>query len=146
MSISVAAGTGLGGAAAPSPGVEVADISASAAPAPSASDAAQFAQEVSHVQEVQAPRASAAQSIGQDLTHRLQGLSEHLQGWQKPAPMEHAHAAAGGHAGSSGAAGTGSGDAVSQLQGVYAFAIETTLASRGSTESTKIFNTLLKGQ
>lgn len=42
--------------------------------------------------------------------------------------------------------GTPSGDAVSQLQGVYTFAIETTLASRGSTESTKIFNTLLKGQ
>ena len=146
MSISVAAVTGLGGAPAPSPGVEVADISASAAPAPPASDAAQFAQEASHVQEVQASRASAAQSIGQDLTHRLQGLSEHLQGWQKPAPMEHAHAAAGGHAGSGGAAGTASSDAVSQLQGVYAFAIETTLASRGSTESTKIFNTLLKGQ
>lgn len=148
MSIPVAAVTSLGGAAAPVPGVEAADLSVSARPVPSASDAAQFAHEVSHIQEVQASRASAAQSIGQDLTHRLQGLSEHLQGWQKPAPMEHTQAAAGGHASRSGGSmtGTPSGDAVSQLQGVYTFAIETTLASRGSTESTKIFNTLLKGQ
>lgn len=32
------------------------------------------------------------------------------------------------------------------MQHAYAFAIETTMASRGSTETTKIFNTLLKGQ
>ena len=36
--------------------------------------------------------------------------------------------------------------AVSQMERAYVFAIETTMASRGSTESTKIFNTLLKGQ
>ena len=36
--------------------------------------------------------------------------------------------------------------AVSQMERAYMFAIETTMASRGSTESTKIFNTLLKGQ
>jgi len=36
--------------------------------------------------------------------------------------------------------------AVSQIEHAYSFAIETTMASRGSTESTKIFNTLLKGQ
>ncbi len=38
------------------------------------------------------------------------------------------------------------GDAMQSMQGAYAFAIETTMASRGSTETTKIFNTLLKGQ
>lgn len=36
--------------------------------------------------------------------------------------------------------------AVAQMERAYMFAIETTMASRGSTESTKIFNTLLKGQ
>ena len=36
--------------------------------------------------------------------------------------------------------------AVSQMERAYIFAIETSLASRGSTETTKIFNTLLKGQ
>lgn len=37
-------------------------------------------------------------------------------------------------------------DAVARMERAYMFAIETTMASRGSTESTKIFNTLLKGQ
>lgn len=36
--------------------------------------------------------------------------------------------------------------AVSGMQDAYVFAIQTTMASRGSTETTKIFNTLLKGQ
>lgn len=36
--------------------------------------------------------------------------------------------------------------AVAQMERAYMFAIEATMASRGSTESTKIFNTLLKGQ
>ena len=38
------------------------------------------------------------------------------------------------------------GKALESMQGAYALAIETTMASRGSTETTKIFNTLLKGQ
>lgn len=33
-----------------------------------------------------------------------------------------------------------------RMERAYMFAIETTMASRGSTEATKIFNTLLKGQ
>ena len=37
-------------------------------------------------------------------------------------------------------------EAVSQMERAYMFAIETTMASRGSTETTKILNTLLKGQ
>ena len=37
-------------------------------------------------------------------------------------------------------------NAMQSMQSAYAFAIETTMASRGSTETTKIFNTLLKGQ
>lgn len=35
---------------------------------------------------------------------------------------------------------------IAQMEHAYVFAIEATLASRGSTEATKIFNTLLKGQ
>jgi hypothetical protein len=37
-------------------------------------------------------------------------------------------------------------DAVAQMERAYMLAIEATMASRGSTEATKIFNTLLKGQ
>lgn len=37
-------------------------------------------------------------------------------------------------------------ESMSTMRSAYAFAIETTMASRGSTETTKIFNTLLKGQ
>lgn len=147
MSSPIAAVAGIGGTADPTASLQIVDLPASGHPAPSTSDAAHFAQEVSHMQEVQASRASAAQTIGQDLTQKLQGLSEHLQGLRKPASLDHAQSAAGGH-GSAGAGGANmvSSDAMTQLQGVYAFAIETTLASRGSTESTKIFNTLLKGQ
>jgi hypothetical protein len=36
--------------------------------------------------------------------------------------------------------------AIAQLDGIYAFAIKTMMANRGSTEATKILNTLLKGQ
>ena len=36
--------------------------------------------------------------------------------------------------------------AVAAMEHAYFFAIETSIASRGSTEMTKIFNTLLKGQ
>ena len=36
--------------------------------------------------------------------------------------------------------------AVAEMDRVYMFAIETMLASRGSTETTKIFNVLLRGQ
>ncbi len=35
---------------------------------------------------------------------------------------------------------------IASMHNAYMFAIETTLASKGSTETTKIFNTLLKGQ
>ncbi len=37
-------------------------------------------------------------------------------------------------------------DAMAQMQRAYIFATETMLAVRGSTEATKVFNTLLKGQ
>lgn len=80
------------------------------------------------------------------LSSGLQDLSVQLAGWQK------AHAAVAAPAASPSAADASSpltksmADAVAGMQGAYAFAIETTLASRGSTELTKVFNTLLKGQ
>lgn len=37
-------------------------------------------------------------------------------------------------------------DSISQMEHAYLFAIEATLASHGSTEASKIFNTLLRGQ
>ncbi len=77
----------------------------------------------------------------------IRDLSTHLASWHKP------------DAATNSAAPTGTldhavppslteamGKAVSEMQGAYIFAIDTTLASRGSTEATKILNTLLKGQ
>lgn len=124
----------------------VSGIAASAAP-PIANAAAPVetaapAHAVSFTQEVRAVQPSSAQALGRDMADRLQGLSDRLRGWSTPAGVSPAD-----KAGSPAQISPlQAGDAVSQLQAVYTFAIETTLASRGSTETTKIFNTLLKGQ
>ena len=146
MSSSLSAVAGIGGGADPV-GSPFADISVAGASVPSvsAADAASFAREASHVQQVQAPQPTAAQSLGEDLAHRLESFSSSLGGVQPPA-AGHAQPGEGASHGAQPGMAEVIGDAMSQLQGVYAFAIQTTLASRGSTESTKVFNTLLKGQ
>ncbi|MGI4979448.1 MAG: hypothetical protein ACRYHB_03510 [Janthinobacterium lividum] len=112
-------------------------------------DADSFTRAAAKIPEVQVQPPSAAQALGQDLTHRLEQLSTRLQTSFQP-PAENAPVRDGVSASSEGGGAPKPtdvvGSAVSQMQAVYAFAIETTLVSRGSTETTKIFNTLLKGQ
>ncbi|MGI4793817.1 MAG: hypothetical protein ACRYG8_06980 [Janthinobacterium lividum] len=82
------------------------------------------------------------------VTDALQSVSSKLANWQAPATTET------GETGRSdsftrataGNLTTAMAEAVSGLQGAYVFAIQATLVSRGSTEGTKILNTLLKGQ
>lgn len=117
------------GAAAPGEGATELAV-AQAVPKASPAEAAEFAQAVSA--DVRLPAPSTATALGQDLSQRMQSLSDYLQGWQ-------------GAAAAPGTAGAAP-DPVEQLHAAFTFAIQTMLASRGSTEATKIFNTLLKGQ
>lgn len=146
MSSSLTAVAGIGGAADPV-GSPVSDVSVagSSTPSVSAADAASFAREAAHIQQVQAPQPTAAQSLGEALAHRLESFSSSLQGVQRTA-VGHARPVEGASHGTQPGLADAIGDAMGQLQGAYTFAIQTTLASRGSTESTKVFNTLLKGQ
>lgn len=133
--VAIAPVSGIAATATPS----VANAGASAG-APAATAAPAHA--ASFTQEVRAVQPSSAQALGRDMADRLQGLSDRLRGWSTPAAANPAEKSGG----ASPSSALQAGDAVSQLQAVYTFAIETTLASRGSTETTKIFNTLLKGQ
>lgn len=112
-------------------------------------DRAAFDQAVgAPVHELQAAPVQDAATLGSHIASGVQNLAQRLVGWQK------AHAAPAASAASPSTQadkGTPSltkamEDAVAGMQGAYAFAIEATLASHGSTELTKVFNTLLKGQ
>lgn len=136
MSDAIGAVSGLtgaqaGGAAAP-------DMQETSAP-PQMSDqlGAEFhqamRQEISFVPD----QTGGATAMGQALSQKLEGISSYLNQWgtqpatqTEQAPSDPANAA----------------QLVAQIQATYTFAIETTLVSKGSTETTKIFNTLLKGQ
>lgn len=112
-------------------------------------DRAAFDQAVgAPVHELEAAPVQDAATLGSHVASGVQDLAQRLAGWQK------AHAAPVAPAASSSIQadqGTPSltkamEDAVAGMQGAYTFAIEATLASHGSTELTKVFNTLLKGQ
>lgn len=112
-------------------------------------DLAAFSQALgSNIPEVRAAAVPDIGSLGGQLSSGMQDLSVRLNGWQK------AHAASAAPAMPPASPATDASlpltrameDAVAGMQGAYVFAIETTLASRGSTELTKVFNTLLKGQ
>lgn len=111
-------------------------------------DAHSFASAIAGVPEVQAQAPTSAALLGQDLTQRLEGLSDRLQAPVQPGAATSDTASPSGKPDSNAPAGGSSmlADAMTQMQSVYAFTIETTLVSRGSTETTKIFNSLLKGQ
>lgn len=115
---------------------------------PSRAEAADFARAVGSSPLVETTVAPS--TGGDDLSARLAAqanqLSAHLQSLgPSPASADTSAApAAGSHPLAD--ARTQMGDAVAQIERAYMFAIETTMASRGSTETTKIFNTLLKGQ
>ena len=115
---------------------------------PSGVDQVAFERAAAAVQEVQAAPAADAATLGSQIASGVEALSQRLAGWQKT----HA-AAASPLAATPGPSGGGAPsltkameDAVAGMQGAYVFAIEATLASHGSTEMSKVFNTLLKGQ
>lgn len=98
------------------------------------------------VHEVQAASVQGAATLGSHVASGVQDLSQRLAGWQKahaaPATLPASPSPEKGALPLTRAME----DAVAGMQGAYAFAIEATLASHGSTELTKVFNTLLKGQ
>ena len=145
--------------------VEVADIASQGvsqgADRPSAQDAAAFARAAlaqdSSPAGVQAAAPPLTESLGSRLAHQADGLSRQiggLQGLLTPDAASGTEAA--GPAATPNGDGTGPAQAtldkdemngaVAKMEHAYLFAIETMMASRGSTETTKIFNTLLKGQ
>lgn len=147
-------------------GIQVANLDTQAANRPSAQDAAAFAQAAS-VQatpdagqaqrivatELRATPPSATDNLGSRLAHQADALMHRFNSIQtQPAP---ANAPAEGPANAPPAMDSGSAPspleagtagAIGQMERAYLFAIEATMASHGSTESTKVFNTLLKGQ
>ncbi len=115
---------------------------------PTAQDGAEFARAAAQSTPVQgapmdmpAAMPQPADGIGGTLMRQVEQMTRHMSGLQDGmAPRPSA---------APGTAGFDHADmdkAVAQIEHAYTFAIETTMASRGSTESTKIFNTLLKGQ
>lgn len=98
-----------------------------------------IAREVAFVPE----RTDGAAAVGHDLNQKLEGLSSYLNQWGAQ-PLGQAAAGTGATPATADPASTT--ELVAQIQATYTFAIETTLVSKGSTETTKIFNTLLKGQ
>jgi hypothetical protein len=115
---------------------------------PSQAEAADFAHAVgnSPFVEINAAPSAGSDNLSARLAAQANQLSAHLQALGPSAAQGDATAAhaAGSHPLAD--ARSTMGDAVAQIERAYMFAIETTMASRGSTETTKIFNTLLKGQ
>ena len=142
------------------PDLQFAQLSPGPLQAPSAQDHAEFIRAAggATLPEVQAEAPSQEGGIGSRLMQQMEQLTRRLgglqggtapQGVQAGSPAPAAPAPAGQDPSAPQAAGfdrAGMNDAVAQIERAYMFAIETTMVSRGSTESTKIFNTLLKGQ
>ncbi len=148
------------------PDIQVADRM----PAPAAHDSAEFARAAAQATsgqgaplDVPASLPPSSTGVGANLMQQLEQLTRHLGSLQGAPPAGGGAQAEPGGAASNAAApplsdpqATGPhavgfdrasmDGAVAQIEHAYTFAIETTMASRGSTESTKIFNTLLKGQ
>ncbi len=131
-----------------SPLVQIADR----AQIPTSQDGEAFARAAAQTSpaDVQSSLPSSSDGIGGTLVHQVEQMARHLSSLASDAPAP-ANAGSGGGGGVAGAKPPGmdradTSAAVAQIERAYMFAIETTMASRGSTESTKIFNTLLKGQ
>ena len=131
----------------------VSGVSGGPAMAPTANESAAFAHAVANaapIQTVSAEQAvaplpsQAADALSATLGHGFDAFAKHVQsaGHTAGAAMPDGSAFQASSADFKQVVG----DAMQSMQGAYAFAIETTMASRGSTETTKIFNTLLKGQ
>ena len=128
-----------------SPLVQIADR----AQIPTSQDGEAFARAAAQTQpvDVQSSLPSSSDGIGGTLVHQVEQMARHLSSLASSVPAP-ANAGPGGVAGAKppGMDRADTSAAVAQIERAYMFAIETTMASRGSTESTKIFNTLLKGQ
>lgn len=117
---------------------------------PASNEAAEFSQAL-HVQ--REPDVSAAvvvaPGLGSHISAGLQEISSKLALWHTPASTDTEMSTGLYQAPDSAIPHTLTSamtEAVAGLQGAYVFAIQATLVSRGSTEGTKILNTLLKGQ
>ena len=155
---SVSQGHGAGAAGAHE--LRVVDNALQGADRPSAQDAAAFARSAlaqdSSPAEMQAALPQSADSLSARLTRQAAGLSRQLQSFQQllaPAEAPGTKTAGPSASNSSGQPlpraavdNDAMNGAVAAMEHAYFFAIETSIASRGSTEMTKIFNTLLKGQ
>jgi hypothetical protein len=115
---------------------------------PSGIQAAEFdrATAVAPVREVNAAPAPSAPGLSGGVAHQMDMLASHLRGLDAAhEPSESTSFAKRPHTSETNGK-EAMAEAVSRMERAYMFAIETTMASRGSTETTKIFNTLLKGQ
>lgn len=113
---------------------------------PSESQAAEFSDAVAipAVREVDAAPVPPASGLAAGVVHRLEDATSQLDVFA--AGRNSSSAAAGGSHANLDSSRQFISDAIAQTERAYIFAIETTMASRGSTEATKILNTLLKGQ
>ncbi|MGF1276552.1 hypothetical protein [Acetobacter pasteurianus] len=136
MSDAIGALAGIAGAQSGMP--EAAPVQeASVTPEISQHLGAEFQQAVQNEIAFVPDQAGGAAAMGQALNEKLEGLSSYLNQWGvEPAGQTSAVTSDPANAA----------ELVAQIQATYTFAIETTLVSKGSTETTKIFNTLLKGQ
>jgi hypothetical protein len=115
---------------------------------PSGIQAAEFdrATAVAPVREVNAAPAPSAPGLSGGVAHQMDMLASHLKVLDAAhGPSESTSFAKRPHTSETNGK-EAMAEAVSRMERAYMFAIETTMASRGSTETTKIFNTLLKGQ
>ena len=117
------------------------DLPATALQQPTSGQAQDFARAVATPMDVQAARPAAGGGLVERIAQQASALAQHVQ-----SPLATPASARGDAAAPSGKAEDISAAMISQMEHAYMVAIETTLASRGSTESTKVFNTLLKGQ
>ena len=156
-----ALGAASGPAGANVPSIQVADLASQPPGQVSAQDAAAFSRAiqaqgqvpgVAAPTEVQAALPPSADGLSSRLSREADALSHHLTDMQaqlNPAPDSASATSQGTDAGSPAPMDAHKAEidgAMAQMHHAYMFAIETTMASHGSTESTKIFNTLLKGQ
>ncbi|WP_131115249.1 hypothetical protein [Lichenihabitans psoromatis] len=133
-------------------GVQSVDVSSQAVQRPNATEAADFAEAAGRTaHEVPAAAPSSTDSLATRLAHQADAMASRLKipegfGQAAKTTQPEAPVAANDSMHTPGFDKENMTAAVSQMERAYMFAIETTMASRGSTESTKIFNTLLKGQ
>ena len=156
-----ALGSALGATGANVPSIQVADPVSQPPAQVSAQDAAAFSRAVqvqdqvpgvASPMEVQAALPPSADGLSSRLSKQADALSHRftsLQAQLNPAPDSAPPTGQGTDAGSPAPMDAHKPEidgVITQMHTAYMFAIETTMASHGSTESTKIFNTLLKGQ